>query len=264
MIAAVAQDMPGENVTVDGRSLEVRRLGAGWAGATPLVFLHEGLGSVELWREFPGMLSDATRRPAIVYSRAGYGWSDPVEAPRPLDFMDHEALVVLPKLLARFGIVAPWLVGHSDGASIGLIHAGSGHPVSGLVLIAPHVLVEDVTIAGIEEASRRFEEGALAERMLRYHRDPVATFTSWRDVWLSPRFRAWNIEGHLSAIRGPVLAVQGADDEFGTALQIRAIERGIAGDVDTLILPGCGHSPHLAQPAAVVGAVAEFVMRRRA
>ncbi|HSJ83743.1 MAG TPA: alpha/beta hydrolase [Acidimicrobiia bacterium] len=244
-------------VVVDGRSLEHRLIGG---ETTPtLVFLHEGLGSMDLWREYPGEVVTATGRSGLVYSREGHGWSDPVRAPRAADFMEHEALTVLPQVLDRLEISDPILVGHSDGASIALIHAGAGHQVTGLVLLAPHVFVEPESIAGIEAALERFETTDLAERMRRYHRDPRSTFHAWNDVWLDPSFRAWNIEGYLPGIDCPTLLIQGRDDEYGTLAQLDAIERGVTGQVSRLVLDDCGHSPHLAQPARVLEATARFI-----
>ena len=248
-----------DSVVVDGRHLEYRMTGKG-AGPT-LVFLHEGLGSMGLWREYPNDVTAATGRPCLVYSREGHGWSDPVREPRTPRFMHHEALVILPQLLDRLGVADPILIGHSDGASIAMIHAGAGRRVSGLVLLAPHVFVEPESIAGIEAALVRFETSDLATRMARHHRDPYSTFHAWNDIWLDPVFLDWNIEDALSGITCPTLLIQGLDDEYGTLAQVDTIERGLTGSVQRLLLADCGHSPHLSQPAAVVEATARFVGR---
>ena len=245
-------------VVVDDANLEYRLIG-GASGRTTLVFLHEGLGSMDLWRRFPADVVAATGRSGLVYSREGHGWSDPVRAPRSPDFMAHEALTVLPQVLDRLEIPDPILIGHSDGASIALIYTGAGHQATGLVLLAPHVFVERESIAGIEDALGRFETTDLPERMSRYHRDPHSTFHAWNDVWLDPGFRNWNIEGSLPGIGCPTLLIQGRDDEYGTLAQLDAIESGVTGPVKRLVLDDCGHSPHLAQPAQVLEATARFV-----
>ncbi len=243
-------------VTVDGRSLDYQRLGA--PGEEPaLVFLHEGLGSLELWRSYPQDVIDRTGGEALVYSRYGHGWSDPLEAPRTPDFMHREGLVVLPELLSRLGFDRPLLIGHSDGASIAIIHAGAGHPVAGLVLLAPHVYVED--LAGLDAAWARFETTDLVDKMAKYHTDPERTFRGWGEIWRAPEFRPWNIEEYLAGIECPVLLIQGRQDEYGTEGQLEAIERQVAGPVESLLLDECGHSPHLAQPEAVVDATVKFV-----
>ncbi|MGH8872119.1 MAG: alpha/beta fold hydrolase [Acidimicrobiia bacterium] len=249
----------GSMVEIDGRRLEYRVIGEGMG--PKLVFLHEGLGSKDLWRDFPGDVVEVTGRPGLVYSREGHGWSDPVREPRTPRFMHYEALVVLPRLLERLEVSAPILIGHSDGASIAVIHAGAGRPVAGLVLLAPHVFVERESIAAIESARARFETTDLPQRMARYHRDPYSTFHAWNDIWLDPGFRDWNIEDSLSGITCPILLIQGLDDEYGTLAQVDAIERGLRGPVERLLLADCGHSPHLAQPAAVLAATGRFVNR---
>ena len=212
----------------------------------PLVFLHEGLGSIGLWRDFPQSVAHSTRRAATVYSRFGYGRSDPFPWPSGPDYMHREALEALPQLLDVLAIDEPVLVGHSDGASIALIYAGqSGRRVSALVLLAPHVFVEEESIAGIEAARETFSTTDLPDRMAKHHDDAEATFRQWNDVWRSPAFRSWNIEDVLRSIAVPILVVQGSADEYGTVAQVDAIERGASGPVERLVLEGCGHSPHL-------------------
>jgi pimeloyl-ACP methyl ester carboxylesterase len=228
------------------------------AGAEPaLVFLHEGLGSVALWREFPAALAAATGRRALLYDRAGHGNSPLPDRPRTPRFMHEEALDVLPALLARHGIERPILVGHSDGGSIALIHAAR-HPVTGLVLLAPHVFVEDLSVHSIEEARETFATTDLRERMARYHRDPEATFRLWNDIWLAPEFRDWNIEDMLEDIACPVLAIQGEHDQYGTLAQIDAIEAGVGGPFTRAVLDA-RHAPHLEAPEATLRAAADFI-----
>ena len=181
--------------------------------------------------------------------------------PRPAGYMHHEADVVLPALLATLAIERPVLVGHSDGASIALLYAGAGHPVAGLVCIAPHVFVEDESVAGIAEAREVFESTHMAERMGRYHDDPGATFRGWNDVWLSAEFRSWTIGDRLPGVTAPVLLVQGTDDQYGTLAQLDAIEAGVAGDLERMVIEGAGHSPHLDARADVVATIAAFVRR---
>src|SRR5919201_5310145 len=242
-------------VTVGGLRVEVADR-PGDVGRRALVLLHEGLGSVGLWREFPEALRDATGRRVIAFSRFGHGRSDPPRAPRTPAFFHEEALDVLPPLLEELDAPAPILVGHSDGGSIALIHAAS-HAVSGLVLLAPHVFVEEITVAAIRETRRQFEDGALRERMARHHDDPDAAFRGWCDVWLDPAFRDWSIEDDAAHVTAPALLIQGADDPYGTLEQLDRIQARLQGPVEKLVVPG-GHSPHLDASEQVVGAIARF------
>jgi pimeloyl-ACP methyl ester carboxylesterase len=237
-------------------SLE-RELVAGRPDLPPLVFLHEGLGSLARWRDFPHRVAAACGGPTtLVYSRRGYGHSPPAALPRPVTYMHDEALSVLPTVLAEAAIERPVLVGHSDGASIALLYAGAGHPVTALVLLAPHVFVEDRTIAGIEAAVRAYEAGPLRPRLARYHADVDATFRGWSDVWLFPPFRAWDITDSLPAVTAPILLVQEAGDPYGTLAQLDAIEAGVSAPVTRLVLPGTAHSPHETAPDQVAGCIA--------
>jgi pimeloyl-ACP methyl ester carboxylesterase len=240
------------------RELEVVELPGG-PELSAIVLLHEGLGSAQLWRDFPRALNRATGRRVITYSRYGHGRSAPPPTPRTPSFFHEEALEVLPELLARMGVTAPILVGHSDGASIALIHAGS-HAVGGVVLLAPHVFVEEITVAAIRETRERYCTGDLRERMARHHDDPDVTFSGWCDVWLDPAFRAWTIESEAEGITAPVQLIQGSDDPYGSLQQIDRIEARVRGPVERVVLPG-GHSPHFEHPAAVVAAVAGFARR---
>ena len=230
----------------------------------PLVFLHEGLGSVELWRTFPDQVRAAAGGPTtLVYSRAGYGRSSPRQRPWPVSYMHREALDVLPEVLARLGLERPVLIGHSDGGSIAVLYAGSGHPVAGLVLLAPHVFVEDVSVAGIAAAGAAYPSTGLRERLARYHDDADGVFWGWNDVWLSAAFRDWNIEDVLPGIEAPVLAVQGEGDEYGTLAQLDAIEAGVRGPFERLVVPGGGHVLYAGDASALVAAVARFVRSLR-
>jgi pimeloyl-ACP methyl ester carboxylesterase len=258
-------------LTISGAQLEYVWHGPGPALAPTLVFLHEGLGCVAMWRDFPARLAAATGFGALVYSRAGYGNSDPVELPRSVRFMYHEALVTLPLVLDALAIRQAILVGHSDGGSIASIHAGGVNEqrVLGLILEAPHVFVEEVgleSIRGIAEEYRESELDApaaaasgLKQRLARYHGENVdAMFWGWNDVWLNPEFRTWNIEEYLSLIAVPLLLIQGVDDQYGTLAQVQAIEAGCR-KVQTVVLADCGHSPHLDQPALTLDAMKKFV-----
>jgi len=246
-----------------GRSLEYERVGDAAARAPALVFLHEGLGSIRQWREFPAQVAGATGRRALVYSRYGYGQSDVLrEARAGVDFMHREALEALPRLLAALGVERPVLIGHSDGASIALIHAGAGHPVRALALMAPHVFVEPVCIESIRKASETFASSDLAARLAKYHRDPAKTFHLWADAWLDPAFLDWNIEDCLGAIACPVLAIQGVDDAYGTMAQLERVARGVGGPCELVKLAACGHAPYRDQPERTLEAVARFVNER--
>ena len=247
-------------VELCGGALDVS-LTDGAPNRPPLLFLHEGLGSIGLWRSFPAEVRIAAGNPTtLVWSRHGYGHSAVVHEPRTVGYMHHEALDVLPALLAHVGIERPVLVGHSDGASIALIHAGAGHPVAGIVAIAPHVFVEDVSITGIEAARLAYADGDLRARLERHHDDVDATFRGWNDVWLSDAFRSWNIESFLTAISAPVLAVQGDLDAYGTLAQLDSIEHGVSGRFERFVVTGGAHGLHTgAHAAAVTERIASFV-----
>lgn len=238
--------------------------GASLHDAPALVLLHEGLGSAAMWKDFPDLLAEATGCRTLVYSRLGYGQSDVLRHAHRPDYMHREALEVLPQVLEQLDIDSPILIGHSDGASIALIHAGAGHRVRALALMAPHVFVEDLTVDNIVQAKTAFETTDMAVKLARYHADAFAVFRAWNDIWLHPEFRGWNIESYLSGVVCPVLAIQGADDEYGTLAQLDAIERGVRGRFERLILPECRHSPHRDQKERTLEAIAGFVERIRA
>jgi pimeloyl-ACP methyl ester carboxylesterase len=245
-------------IELGARSLELLDL----PGEAPaLVLLHEGLGSVRLWRGFPQRLHELTGRRLIAFSRFGHGRSAPPPEPRTPAFFHYEALEVLPQVLGRVGAPEPVLVGHSDGGSIALIHAAQ-HPVRALVLLAPHVFVEEVTVREIARTREQYLAGALRERMARHHDDPDAAFWGWCDVWLDPTFRAWNLEAEATRVSAPLLLIQGGDDPYGSLEQIERIEARVRGPVQRLVLPG-GHSPHLEHEAEVLDAIAGFLSALR-
>ncbi len=231
------------------------------SGAPLLVFLHEGLGSVAMWKDFPDRLCAEAGVRGLVFSRPAYGQSTPREPGDTwdVDFMHRQAHEVLPAFFQALGITdAPWLLGHSDGGSIALLYAAQfPKAVRGLVLMAPHIFVEDVTITNIELAREAYLSSDLPTKLGRYHDDADSAFWGWNGIWLHPPFRQWNIEAEIAAIRAPVLAIQGVDDEYGTLDQIRGIARKVSG-TQLLELPACGHSPHRDQPGAVIAAATEF------
>ena len=249
------------SVRAQGHNLEVQRIPARAANAPELVFLHEGLGSVSHWKDFPVRVAEATGCPVTVYSRYGSGNSDVLTEPRPVRFMHDEALAVLPELLAKLGIQDPILIGHSDGASIAIIHAGVHDRVRGLVLLAPHVFVEDLSIASIAEAKISFQTTNLPQKLARHHRDAARTFWGWNDIWLHPDFRGWNIEEYLRRISCPILVIQGVQDQYGTMAQVEAIERQAGARVEVLALDKCRHSPQRDQSQATLQAITTFVVK---
>ena len=245
---------------IDGRFIETQWWGPGADQAPTLVLLHEGLGCVALWRDFPELLAAVTVCGVLAYSRFGYGASDPVTLPRPMHYM-HDEAALLPLVLDAAGVRRAVLIGHSDGGSIAAIHAGAVQDarVSGLVLIAAHFFVEDINIASIAEIKATYEQGDLRLRLAKYHREVDVAFRGWNDAWLDPRFREFNITEHVAGIRVPVLALQGADDPYGTAEQLRVLERVAFCSVKTLLIPGARHSPHLEAKDATLAAIAAFV-----
>jgi pimeloyl-ACP methyl ester carboxylesterase len=249
-------------VTVSGRSVEFRMI-PGDAARHPLVFLHEGLGCMELWRDFPDKLAARLGAPAFIYSRFGYGRSDGLTGPRTVRFMHEEALDVLPALLDQIGAREPLLVGHSDGASIALIHAAMARrPVAGLALMAPHVFVEPITVASISSIREAYRgdtsAGSLRTRLARYHIRVDDAFLGWADTWLRKEFLDWSIEDLLDGVTVPTLLIQGRDDQYGTLSQLDRIQAGIRGPGSRLVLEGCGHSPWRDREGAVINAIAAF------
>lgn len=248
-----------EIVQIQQRNLEILRI-AGNPALPELVFLHEGLGSVSHWRDFPALVAAATGCPVTVYSRYGSGQSDILREARDVRYMHDEALALLPDLLHHLEIENPILIGHSDGGSIALIYAGAYDSVRGLVLLAPHVFVEELSIRSIAAAKVTFETTNLPILLARHHRDAARTFQGWNDIWLHPDFRRWNIEEYLPRITCPILAIQGLQDQYGTMAQIEAIRRQATGKVAVLVLADCQHSPQRDQPEAVLNAITNFVI----
>jgi pimeloyl-ACP methyl ester carboxylesterase len=246
---------------LDGRTLETQWWGPGPEAAATLVLLHEGLGCVALWRDFPGALADATGCGVFAYSRFGYGGSDTVSLPRPMSYMHDEAVDVLPRVLDDAGIKRAVLLGHSDGGSIAAIHAGAVQDarVLGVVLIAAHFFVEELNIASIRAIKEHYEQGDLRARLRRYHRDVDVAFRGWNDAWLDPRFCSFDITAEMARIRVPILALQGADDPYGSDEQLRVLERAARCSVETRLIEGARHSPHLEARDATMEAIVPFV-----
>lgn len=254
-----------EHVEIDGCELEYL-----WCRETvdpfrrTVVFLHEGLGCVQSWGDFPQLLAASTGLAVLAYSRAGYGGSGSTSTPRTPDWMHHEALVVLPALLEKFEIESYILIGHSDGASIGIIYAGSkrqGH-LQGLVLIAPHVFLEQVSLTGIDHARLMYQTADLRDKLVRYHGSQVdGAFWGWNNFWRRPDIRDWNIEDSLDKIDVPTLVIQGVDDEYGSAAQLDSIESRVSAQVERHLLENVGHSPYREQPEFVLNTINRFIGR---
>jgi pimeloyl-ACP methyl ester carboxylesterase len=243
--------------------LDVAKLETKWFGPPAeqaVVLLHEGLGCVDAWRDFPEHVRGRAKTSVFAYSRFGYGRSPPVSLPRPLSYMHDEARL-LPEVLREAGIARPLLVGHSDGASIAIIAAGSGLASRGLVLLAPHVFCEERSVRGIEDAREAYEHGDLRARLAKYHADVDVAFWGWNRAWLDPAFRAWNIEEFLPRVTAPVAVVQGDADPYGTLAQVDAIARGVPAGITRVISTGAGHAPHREREAEVLEAIALFTRR---
>jgi pimeloyl-ACP methyl ester carboxylesterase len=240
--------------------LEYRMLGPAPLDAPTIVMLHEGLGSAAQWGDFPQALQATTGAGVFVYSRAGYGASSPVKLPRPLDYMHREALEVLPKLLDQIGFRRGLLLGHSDGASIAAIYAGgvADHRLNGIALIAPHFVVEDVSVASIAEIKKTYENTGLRERLARWHTDVDNAFYGWNGAWLDPKFRSWDISDHLAYIRVPIALIQGEADQYGTIRQVEIAQEECYCPVEVTLIKGAGHSPHREAPGQTLHAISEF------
>ena len=249
-------------LTLGDKSLEYRLAGA--IDLPPaIVLLHEGLGSAALWGDFPDRLAAATGVPVVAYSRAGYGASSPVALPRPLTYMHDEATTTLPALLDAIGFRRGLLLGHSDGASIAAIYAGSSqdHRVRGLTLIAPHFVVEDVGLAAIRAAKTAYETGDLKTRLARWHKDVDVAFHGWNDAWLDPAFRAWDITDALAYLRVPVQIVQGENDQYGTIRQVEIAQDECYCPVEVAMIAGAGHAPQRERPEVTLETIAGFANR---
>ena len=248
---------------IGGARLEAACWGPGPQEALTIVLLHEGLGCVALWRDFPARLAAATGCGVFAYSRAGYGRSSPAPLPRPVDYMTREALEVLPRVLDASGVRRCVLFGHSDGATIAAEYAGGAEDrrVRGLVFMAPHFFTEEMGLAEIARARDAWATTDLRTRMAKYHDDPEATFRGWNDAWLNPAFRNWNVSDCIDYLRIPTLAIQGSEDQYGTQAQVDELAERSYAPVDVEILENCRHSPHQDQPERTLAAVADFVAR---
>jgi pimeloyl-ACP methyl ester carboxylesterase len=245
---------------IGSSDLEYRMIGPAPEDAPTIVMLHEGLGSAALWGDFPDKLQAATGAGVFVYSRSGYGASTPASLPRPLDYMHIEALDVLPKLLDQIGFRRGLLLGHSDGASIAAIYAGAhqDHRVQGVAMIAPHFIVEDVSVTSIAEIKTAYETTGLKAKLARWHKDVDNAFYGWNGAWLDPKFRDWDISEYLAYIRVPVAILQGVDDEYGTMRQVEIAQEECYCPVDVTVVPGAGHQPHREAPGATLDAISDF------
>jgi pimeloyl-ACP methyl ester carboxylesterase len=246
---------------IEGHSLEAIEIEARSSSLPTIVMLHEGLGSISHWKDFPHQLAQETSAGVFVYSRYGHGASDSLQEPRSVRYMHHEAQTVLPEILRQAGIQHPVLLGHSDGASIAIVYAGSfPDSPAGLILEAPHVFVEDISVSSIAQARVLYEQTDLPQRLAKHHADADSLFWGWNNIWLDPDFRDWNIESFLDLIPCPVLALQGAQDEYGTVKQIGAIQARIP-STSALVLDDCKHAPHRDQREATLSAINHFLRR---
>lgn len=254
---------PAGFLRIGAADLEYRMIGPAPDAAPTIVMLHEGLGSAGLWGDFPDKLQAATSTSVFVYSRAGYGASTPAALPRPLDYMHIEALDVLPKLLDAIGFRRGLLLGHSDGASIAAIYAGGiqDHRVRGVAMIAPHFIVEDISVTSIAGIKKVYETSELKAKLSRWHKDVDNAFYGWNGAWLDPKFRDWDISEYLAYIRVPVAILQGADDQYGTLRQVEIAHEECYCPVDVTIIPGAGHSPHREAPEVTLHAISDFAGR---
>ncbi|MGI9354324.1 MAG: alpha/beta fold hydrolase [Rhizobiaceae bacterium] len=249
--------------SADGKSLEGLCIGTAPADAPTIIMLHEGLGCIDMWKDFPQEIADETGYGVFVYSRAGYGQSDPADLPRPVDYMTREAINVLPQVLDAVRLQRGILLGHSDGASIAAIYSGSVSDmrIRGLILMAPHFFTEPDGLASIRRMKDAYDQGDLREKLAKYHKDPGNAFRGWNDVWLKPEFAGWNIGDSIDHLRIPVLAFQGSDDEYGTRVQLDEVDERTYSPAETTILEDCGHSPHRDQPEKALALIADFAAR---
>lgn len=251
--------MPRE--AVEGYALEYEIVQHPGAAREPIVFLHHGFGSISTWKDFPARVAQQVGRNALVYARAGCGYSDPLHAPRASDYLFDEAEVILPQLLDRLGLDRVVLFGHSDGATISLLFAAAfPDRVVQAVIEAPHVIIEEVTVSGVAEVAQRYEQDPkFRQRVAQHHRDSDGAFWSWAQVWLNPAYRSWSMVDRLERVRSPLLLIQGDKDPYGTLKQLDLIERHVSGPTQRLVLAGCGHDPHLECPDDVTEASRRFL-----
>ena len=249
-------------VTIAGGKIEYSFYEVKRPAAPTIIMLHEGLGALSLWRDLPRKLSNLINCSVFVYSRHGYGQSDFINSEFDAEYMHKEALYILPQILNHFDISNPILYGHSDGASIALIHASSEDTeIIGLILEAPHVFVEEISLDGLEGAKKAFEQGGLKASLAKHHSEPEMIFRCWNNIWLSPEFLTWNIVSCLSNIQCPALLIQGETDAYGTLSQLDTIEKNVSGICEKKILPKIGHSPHRENPKLVLRSIQQFIRK---
>ena len=245
---------------ISGKQIEVKVIFNNGNDKNPIIFLHEGLGSVDQWKEWPKIISTITKRDVYLYSRVGMGNSSPLKDKRSINFMHEEALKTLPKLISKLNInKPPILLGHSDGASISIIYAGSGLVLKSLILIAPHIFVEEISINSIKNIKKMWLNSNLKKKLKKYHKDVVGAFEGWCNIWLTEEFKAWNIENYLKEITVPILLIQGKNDEYGSLDQILGINRQVTSKIENIIIEDCGHSPFKDHPEIVNNAINKFL-----
>ena len=244
---------------LDGNKIEVKSIINKNFNLTPIIFLHEGLGSVSLWKEWPKKVALSLKRNVYIYSRLGMGNSSPLKAKRNINYMHDEALMVLPKLINYLNIKKPILIGHSDGASIALIYAGSGFESEAIILEAPHVFVEDISISGVFNAKKMFKNSNLREKLSKHHKDVDGAFIGWAEAWISKEFKYWNIEKYLKNISIPTMLIQGYNDQYGSMKQLDSISNQIKYDPFRLEIKNCGHSPHIEYPQLILDNIKKFI-----
>jgi len=245
-------------IYINGFKIEIKVI-SHTSNLKPIIFLHEGLGSIALWKDFPLRVAKATGRDIILYSRIGMGKSSPIQENRKLSYMHDEAKIYLPQIIKYFNLPEVILFGHSDGASIALIYAGSGFKVKSLILEAPHVFVENISIKGIKIAEKAWNNNNLKDKLSKYHEDVEGAFNGWCNVWLSKDFKNWNIEDYLKSITVPIQLIQGLNDEYGSLKQLDSIEKNVSGKTYRLEIEGCGHSPHSQYPIEITNKIKYFL-----
>ena len=245
---------------ISGKQIEVKVIFNNGNDKNPIIFLHEGLGSVDQWKEWPNTISKITKRDVYLYSRIGMGNSSSLKNKRSINFMHDEALKILPKLISKLNISKPpILLGHSDGASISIIYAGSGLEVESLILMAPHIFVEEISINSIKNIKNIWLNNNLKEKLKKYHKDVVGAFEGWCNIWLTEEFKTWNIEKYLKEINVPILLIQGKNDEYGSLEQIIGINRQVSSKIENIVIEQCGHSPFKDYPEIVNNAIKKFL-----
>jgi pimeloyl-ACP methyl ester carboxylesterase len=245
-------------IYINGFKIEIKVI-SHKSNLEPIIFLHEGLGSIALWKDFPLRVAKATGRDIILYSRIGMGKSSPIQENRKLSYMHDEAKIYLPQIIKYLNLPEVILFGHSDGASIALIYAGSGFKVKSLILEAPHVFVEDISIKGIKIAKKAWNNNNLKDKLSKYHEDVEGAFNGWCNVWLSKNFKNWNIEDYLKSITVPIQLIQGSNDEYGSLKQLDSIEKHVSGRTYRHEIEGCGHSPHSQYPIDITNKIKYFL-----